>query len=177
MKGGVCEGSRPCLAWGSSISHSDKMITLQTKLEPLMTKRSLGTCPPSPPIPLEIGKDIEFPISGRMGFQAISVEPYWTWWPLQISGFHPLTVSHLQRHFSLCFAGRLCYRGKAFLFAESHRQVSQLLEEEVELDWPGAEPPESDSGLASHGFRAYFLFTRGLIMVSKLVCQDASRTG
>lgn len=86
-----------------------------------MTKRSLGTCPPSPPIPLEIGKAIEFPISGRMGFQAISVEPYWTWWPLQIAGFHPLMVSHLQRHFSLCFVGRLCHHGKAFLFAENHR--------------------------------------------------------
>lgn len=72
-------------------------------------------------IPLEIGKAIEFPISGRMGFQAISVEPYWTWWPLQISGFHPLMVSHSQRHFSLCFVGRLCHHGKAFLFAENHR--------------------------------------------------------
>lgn len=46
----------------------------------------------------------------------------------------------------------------------------------VELDWLRVEPPESDSGLASPGSRAYFLFTRGLIMVSKLVCQDASRT-
>lgn len=46
----------------------------------------------------------------------------------------------------------------------------------VELDWLRVESPESDSGLASPGSRAYFLFTRGLIMVSKLVCQDSSRT-
>lgn len=57
------------------------------------------------------------------------------------------------------------------------RRVSQLLEEEVELNWLRVESPESDSGLASLGSGAHFLFTRELIMVSKLVCQDASRTG
>lgn len=177
MKGGVCEGSRPCLAWDSSISRSDKMITVQTKLEPLMTKRSLGTCPPSPPIPLEIGKDIEFPISGRMGFQAIPVEQYWTWWPLQISGFHPpRLVTYSDIPVSASLGGSVTLE-RPFCLLKTTRQVSQLLEEEVELDWPGVEPPESDSGLASHGSRAYFLFTRGLIMVSKLVCQDTSRTG
>lgn len=66
---------------------------------------------------------------------------------------------------------------RPFCLLKITRQVSRLLEEEVELNWLRAESPENDSGLASLGSRAYFLFTRGLIMVSKLVCQDASKTG
>lgn len=93
-----------------------------------------------------------------------------------ICGLHKLVVSHRDTSVSVSLSSSVI-KERHFCVLKITRQVSQLLEEEIELNWLRVESPEGDSGLASPGSRAYFLFTRGLIMVSKLVCQDASRTG
>lgn len=93
-----------------------------------------------------------------------------------ICGLHQLVVSHSDASVSASL-GSSVTKERPFCLLKITRRASQLLEEEVELNWLRVESPENDSGLASLGSGAYFLFTRGLIMVSKLVCQDASRTG
>lgn len=67
---------------------------------------------------------------------------------------------------------------RPFCWPKITRQVSQLLEEEeVALSWPRVESPETDSGLASHGSRAHFLFTRGTEPGFPVGLQDASWAG
>lgn len=174
----MCEGSRVTSSMRQQrcSSHAvPKWLADQIKLEPVVTKTNVGTLSSFLQSLQKVGRIPSFPFHGAGGSSQFPLNHIGHGSPCLHVGYTSLWS--LTAMLSLCFLGLSVTKERPFCLLKIARRVSQLLEEEVELNWLRVESPESDLGLASLGSRAHFLFTSELIMVSKLVCQDASRAG
>lgn len=137
-------------------------MAIWSQLGPRVTKRNRGILLSFPQSLEKLGRILGFPFQVGWGSSQFQLH-YRTRWRWPISGLHQLVDSQLAVTFQslLHWVPLSLWKGLSVGWKSPGKWASSWREEEVALGWPRVESPETDSGLASHGSRAHFLFTRG----------------